>query len=106
MRDSSKSWCGNLCLNKFEKINLRRMRENYLSLNGDEQDTFLISHMQLLKEELQHVGIGSIHVEYFLGMSNKCCRVAFKIAHSIGNMRLYRIHQCLVRDHGCHSTRI
>ena len=95
--DSIKSCCGNDCLAKFGKANLRVLRQKYLSLNGEEQDTFLISHMQLLKEELQHVGIGSIHVEYFLGMSNKCCRISFKIAHSIGNMRLQRIQQRLVK---------
>ena len=55
--NSSKSCCGNLCLNKFGKINLRRMREKYLSLNGDEQDTFLISRMQFVRDHVDACGI-------------------------------------------------
>ena len=94
--DSSKTCCGNLCLNKFGKSNLRIMREKYLSLNGEEQDTFLISHMQLVRDHA--TGASSTHVEYYLALRTKCCRVAFKIAHSIGNMRLQRIQLRLVKD--------
>ena len=93
--DSSKTCCGNLCLNKFGKSNLRIMREKYLSLNGEEQDTFLISHMQLVRDHA--TGASSTHVEYYLALRTKCCRVAFKIAHSIGNMRLQRIQLRLVK---------
>ena len=93
--DSSKTCCGNLCLSKFGKANLRVMREKYLSLNGEEQDTFLISHMQLVRDHTP--GASSTHVEYFLGIGTKCCRAAFKIAHSIGNMRLQRIQHRLLK---------
>ena len=50
--DLCKLCCGSLCLSKFGKTNLRGLREKYLSLNGDEQDTFLVSHMQLVKDHL------------------------------------------------------
>ena len=46
--DTSRSCCGSQCLSKFGKTNLRVLREKYLSLNGEGQDTFLISHMQLV----------------------------------------------------------
>ena len=58
----------------------------YLSLNGEEQDSFLISHMKLVVDH--EVRASSTHVEYYLGPSIKCCRVALKNAHNIGNMRL------------------
>ena len=50
--DLCKLCSGSLCLSKFGKTNLRGLREKYLSLNGDEQDTFLVSHMQLVKDHL------------------------------------------------------
>ena len=62
------------------------MWEKYLSLNGDEQDTFLISPMQFVRDQ----GVGT-HVEYFLDLRIKCCGATLKIAHNIGNMRLQRI---------------
>ena len=87
--DLCKICCGSLCLSKFGKANLRGLQEKYSSLNGDEQDTFLVSHMQLVKEYLE-VSCAQ-QVEYYLTLTMKCCRVAFKIAYSIGNMRLQRI---------------
>ena len=39
----------------------------------------------------------STHVEYFLDVSIKCCRAAFRIAHNIGNMRLQRIQERMVK---------
>ena len=48
--DASKPCCGNICLTKFGKANLRGLRQKYLSLNGDEQDIYMISHMQLVHE--------------------------------------------------------
>ena len=86
--DISKPCCGNLCLSKFGKPNLRGLQQKYLSLNSDKQDTFLISHMQLVKVQ---------HVEYYLSLSVKSCRVAFKIVYRIGNMRLQRIQHQLVK---------
>ena len=55
------------------------MREKYLSLNGDEQDTFLFSDMQLIKDPTT-----GTHVEYFFDLSLKCCQAAFKIAIALG----------------------
>ena len=71
------------------------MREKYLSLNGDDQYTFLISHMQIIRD--QGTRATSTHVEYFLHLSIKCCITAFKIAHNIGNMRLQRIQERMVK---------
>ena len=51
--------------------------------------------MQLIRDHI--VGASSMYVEYFLGLSIKCCRAAFKIAHSIGNMRLQRIQELMVK---------
>ena len=45
--------------------------------------------MQLVRDKGE--GATSTHVEYFLDLSIKCCRVAFKTNHSSGNMRLQRI---------------
>ena len=87
--DTNKSCCGSLCLSKFGKANLRGLPQKYLSLNGDKQDAFLISHMWLFQDHTWWAS--SMHVEYYLALSTKCCRVAFKIAYSIGNMRLQRI---------------
>ena len=38
--DTNNSCCGSLCLSKFGKINLTILREKYLSLNGEKQDTY------------------------------------------------------------------
>ena len=46
--DTSKPCCGNLCFTKFGKANLWGLRQKYLSLNGEEQDTCMLSHMQLV----------------------------------------------------------
>ena len=79
--DTSRSCCGSQCLSKFGKTNLRVLREKYLSLNGEEQDTFLISHIQLF---LDHTLAGnSTQVEYYLTLCTKCCRVSFKIAYKL-----------------------
>ena len=73
-------------MTKFEKANLRGLRQKYLSLNGDEQDTYMISHIQLVQDHAARAS--SMQVEYYLTLSMKSGRVAFKIAYSIGNMRL------------------
>ena len=80
----------------FGKANLRVLQQKYLSLNGDEQDTFMISYMQLVQNRT--TGPSSMHVEYYLALSTKSClRVAFKLAYCIGNMRLQRIQHQLVK---------
>ena len=87
--DTSKPCCGNLCFTKFGKANMRGLRQKYLSLNGDEQDTFMISHMQLVQDHTARPR--SMQVEYYRTLSMKSCRVSFKIAYNIGNIRLERI---------------
>ena len=69
------------------------MRHKYLSVNGNEQDTFMISHMQLVQDHT--IGPSSMHVEYYLAPSMKSCWVAFKIAYNFGNMKLQRIQHWL-----------
>ena len=71
------------------------LQQNNLSLNGDEQDTFMILHMQLVQDHTARAS--SMQVEYYLTLSMKSCRVAFKIAYSIGNMRLEKIQNPLVK---------
>ena len=53
--DICKVCCGNLCLSNFGKENLRGLRHSCLSLNGDEQDTFLISYMKLVKNHIKNI---------------------------------------------------
>ena len=76
--DMSNPCCGNFCLLKFGKTNLRGLRHKYSSLNGDDQDTFFISLMQLVKDHM--VESSSQHVEYYLSFRMRSCWVAFKIS--------------------------
>ena len=79
---------------KFGKANLQGLRHKYLFLNEEEQDTYMILHMQLVQDHTTRAI--SMQVEYYLTLSMKSCRVAFKIAYNIGSMRLERIqHQLL-----------
>ena len=89
--DLSKTCCVNLCLSTYGKSRLCETRKKYLSINGEEHDTFLLSRMQLRMDH--NTGPNFTQVDYFLGLNTKCCRVAFKIAHSIGKMRLQRVQQ-------------
>ena len=43
------------------------LRQKYLSLNGEEQDTFMISHMQLDQDHIARAS--SMQVEYYLALS-------------------------------------
>ena len=74
---------------------MQGLRHKYLSLNGDEQDTFMISHMQLVQDHTTRPS--SMQFEYYLALSMKNFLVAFKIAYSIGNMRAERIQHRLVK---------
>ena len=67
----------------------------YLSLNGDKQDTFIISHIQLIQDHTARPS--STQVKYYLVLSMNSCRVAFKISYNIGNMRLKRLQHRLVK---------
>ena len=80
---------------RIDKFQLRGLRHKYLSLNGYEQDTLLVSHRQLVKD---HLAMScSQQVEYYLSLTMKSCRVAFKIAYNIGNMRLHKIQHRLLK---------
>jgi hypothetical protein len=69
---------------------LKQVHVQYFSLNGEEQDIFVVDRLQLVQE-----GSSSKRVsfEYYLTRSDRCCRNAFKIALAVGNMRLNRIQQ-------------
>ena len=51
--------------------------------------------MQLVQDHTAHAS--SMQVEYYLTVSMKSCRVAFKIAYSVGSMRLERIQHRLLK---------
>ena len=69
--DTSKPCCGNLCLMKFGKANLQGLRHKYLFLNEEEQDTYMILHMQLVQDHTTRAI--SMQVEYYLTASMKSC---------------------------------
>ena len=96
LRDVAKKCCLAECLVKSGKHGLKSIRHWYLSLNGEEQDTFLADRLQLVQDS----SLGSkVSFEYYINISDRCCRKAFKIAFGIGNMRLDRIHRrCLSGD--------
>ena len=87
-----------LCWNKpFFNISPRSKKENrtHYLFQMSRCYTFLISHMQLFFYHT--IAANSTQIEYYLTLCTKCCRFAFKIACSIGNMRLYQIQQRLVK---------
>ena len=55
--DVSKDCCARGCMSAIGKDKLRSLRQYYFSLTGDEQDTYLITHMQMLKEILSDIKI-------------------------------------------------
>jgi hypothetical protein len=67
---------------------LKQVRVQYFSLNGDEQDIFLANRLQLVQDRSSSKRVS---FEYYLIVSDRCCRNAFKIALVVGNMRLSRI---------------
>ena len=94
--DVSKDCCQSSCLAKLGKKALKDISLWYFSLNGDEQETFLSDRLQLLQESSSR---NNVTFEYYINISERCCRKAFKIVLGVGNMWLNRIQcRCLSRD--------
>ena len=80
--------CG--CMSRIGKDNLQSLRHYYFSVTGDEQETYPMTHLQMVSNKTSDM---SISFEYFLFMAQQCCRVAFKISQCVSNMRLHRVQQ-------------
>ena len=91
--DVSKDCCARGCMSAIGKDKLRSLRRYYFSLTGDEQDTYLMTHMQMLKDILSDIKI-SFEYYHFYGL--QCCRVAFKISLCVSNLRLHRVQQRVI----------
>ena len=48
--DVGKYFCTHGCMSTIEKDKLRSLRHYYFSLTSDEQDTYLMTHMQMVKD--------------------------------------------------------
>ena len=88
--DVNKTCCARGCMATIGKQNLQSLRRYYFSLNGDEQDTYLMTHLQIVSDKATDI---SMSFEYYLFTARQCCRVAFKIALCVSNMRLHRVQQ-------------
>ena len=88
--DVNKPCCARGCMATIGKQNLQSLRRYYFSLNGDEQDTYLMTHLQIVSDKATDI---SMSFEYYLFTARQCCRVAFKIALCVSNMRLHRVQQ-------------
>ena len=75
--DVNKTCCARGCMSMIGKSKLRELRRYYFSMTGDEQDTYLASHMQLVSDK--STGI-KVSFEYYIFHAQQICRVAFKIA--------------------------
>ena len=64
--DSAKTCCLANYLPKFGKKSLKEVRLWYLSLNGDEQDTFLADRLQLIQE---YSSGKKVSFEYYLTLN-------------------------------------
>ena len=91
--DVNKTCCARGCMSMIGKTKLRELRRHYFSMTGDEQDIYLTSHMQLVTDK--SAGI-KVSFEYYIFHSQQICRVAFKIALRVSNMRLHRVQQRLL----------
>ena len=86
--DVNKTCCARGCMSMIGKAKLRELRRHYFSMTGDKQDTELVSHMQLVSNK--SLGI-KVSFEYYIFPAQQICRVAFKIALCVSNMRLHRV---------------
>ncbi len=68
--DSAKNCCLSECLSKIGRRGLKQIRLGYLSLNGEEQDTFLAGRLQLLQDLSAR---NKVSFEYYLNISDRCC---------------------------------
>ena len=96
--DINKDCCARGCMSAIGKDKLRALRRYYFSLTGDEQDTYLMTHMHMVKDILSNI---KISFEYYLFYSQQCCRVAFKISLCVSNMRLHRVQQRVLNGDTC-----
>ena len=64
-------------------------------MTGDEQDTYFVSHMQLVSDKSSGI---KVSFEYYIYHAQQICRVAFKIALCVSNMRLHRVQQRLLSE--------
>ena len=78
-----KDCCTRGCMSAIGKDKLRSLRRYYFSLTGDEQDTYLMTHMQMVKDILSDI---KISFEYYLFVAQQCYRVALKISLCVSNM--------------------
>ena len=88
--DVGKDCCARGCMATIGKEKLRAIRRYYFSLTGNEQDTYLTTKMQMVKDICSNIRIS---FEYYLFTGRQCCRVAFKIALCVSNMRLHRVQR-------------
>ena len=88
--DVGKDCCARGCMATIGIGKLRAIRRYYFSLTGNEQDTYLTTKMQMVKDICSNIRIS---FEYYLFTGCQCCRVAFKIALCVSNMRLHRVQQ-------------
>ena len=91
--DVNKTCCARGCMSMVGKSNLRRLRRHYFSMTGDEQDVYLGSHMQLVSDKSTRINVS---FEYYIFRAQQVCRIAFKIALCVSNMRLHRVQQRIV----------
>ena len=64
--DVNKTCCARGCMATIGKQNLRSLRRYYFSLNGDEQDTYLMTHLQIVSDKSSDI---LISFEYYLFMA-------------------------------------
>ena len=91
--DVNKTCCARGCMSLIGKSKLRELRRFYFSMTGDEQDTYLGSHMQMVSDKTSGI---KVSFEYYIYHAQQICRVAFKIALCVSNMRLNRVQQRLL----------
>ena len=85
-----KPCCARGCMINIGKKKLKDLSHYYFSLNGDEQDTYLSTHMQMVKDTSSSL---SISFKYYNFLREQCCRAAFKIVFCVSNLRLQRVQQ-------------
>ena len=100
--DVNKTCCARGCMSMIGKSKLRELRRYYFSMTGDEQDTYLGSHMQLVSDKSSGI---KVSFEYYIYHAQQICRVALKIALYISNMRVHRVQQRLFSGIKCSNVK-
>ena len=101
LMDIAKRCCLLNCMARIGKKGLSLLRQCYFSLNGEEQDTFLVARLQLVNDSSLR---NTISFDYYLNMNDKCCHQAFKIVLGVGNMRLNRVQQRCLFGYSVYET--